>query len=368
LNSKHLFKGGINYRLVFFRQLGKFWLNDSVSVSFIDHRGNSSLMQSFFHWQYRAGEKLELNSGLYSQLFLLNKTKSVEPRFSVNYQLSKNQRISFAYGLHSQIHPLQYYFTQLLNPETGTYTLENKNLDMTRSQHWVVGYTHLFNDRLQLKTEVYYQYLSDVPVSLEQGNGFFSMLTTGGDNALWLANGLINKGTGRNYGIEFTAERYFNKDFYFLATASLFDSRYRGMDGILRHTPFSIGHITNLLAGKEFKLDEGKRKVISVDMKACFLGGRRYIPVNMDSTIEARRLVLDVSRAYEEKLKSQLRFDFRISYNVNLPKVTHNVFVAADNLFGAKNMLNQYWNDKTQSIQKDYQIGLFPYCGYRIHF
>jgi hypothetical protein len=239
---------------------------------------------------------------------------------------------------------------------------------MTRSQHVVIGYTNRFDEKLHFKVEAYYQFLSKVPVSLQKGNEFFSMLNTGGDNGLWLADSLANTGTGKNYGLEFTAERYFDKAYYFLFTSSLFESKYTGRDGVERHTAFSVGHITNLLAGKEFKLDDEKKKVISLDIKASYLGGRRDIPLNMDSTMKYKEPVPDVSKAYKHRQPNLFRFDFRITYNINLPRATHNLYIAADNLFGARNIISYYWDEKTQNVQSTSQIGLFPYFGYRVHF
>ena len=45
-----------------------------------------------------------------------------------------------------------------------------------------------------------------------------------------------NSGTGRNYGIEFTLEEYFSNSWYMMLTTSIYDSKYRGSDGILRNT------------------------------------------------------------------------------------------------------------------------------------
>jgi hypothetical protein len=84
--------------------------------------------------------------------------------------------------------------------------------------------------------------------------------------------------------------------------------------------------------------------------------------------MKQKTLVLDLENAYTHRQKDQFRFDFRISYYVNLPKATHNLFIAADNLFRARNILEQYWNRQTESIETTYQIGIVPYFGYRIHF
>jgi len=64
----------------------------------------------------------------------------------------------------------------------------------------------------------------------------------------------MNEGTGENYGLEFTLERFFSKGYYVLGTASLFQSTYKGSDGIERSTAFNGQYVLNLLGGKEFRL------------------------------------------------------------------------------------------------------------------
>ncbi len=64
---------------------------------------------------------------------------------------------------------------------------------------------------------------------------------------------LVNNGTGRNYGVELTVERFFHESYYFLVTTSLFDSRYKGSDGISRNTAFNTRYVLNALAGKEWR-------------------------------------------------------------------------------------------------------------------
>ena len=50
---------------------------------------------------------------------------------------------------------------------------------------------------------------------------------------------LVNNGTGENYGIEFTLERFLSNNFYFLITTSIYESNYKGYDGIKRNTAFN---------------------------------------------------------------------------------------------------------------------------------
>jgi len=65
-----------------------------------------------------------------------------------------SRTFSLSYGRHALIEPLPFYFS---DPE-------NLNLDFTKADHFVAGYSHMLTPQLMLNLETYYQYLSDVPV------------------------------------------------------------------------------------------------------------------------------------------------------------------------------------------------------------
>jgi hypothetical protein len=370
-NPRHLVKGGLIYRSIFNDILEKYYEeSDSVYRMGLDQRAQASLLQSFVHWNYRVTEKLTLNSGLYYQLFTLNKTWALEPRFSASYLLNENQRISFAAGLHSQTHNLFIYQYQFYQQNTDSYTQPNKNLDLLRSLHLVTGYNRNIQKNLRFKAEAYYQHMYNVPVSIAHSpwSGTYSSLNTGASYDFYTADSTVNAGKGKNYGLELTLERSFNKDYYFLSNVSLLNSKYTGGDGVQRNSAFNIGHVVNLLAGKEFHLDDQSRKVISVDIKLTHSGGRRIIGIDKEASINEGHAVYDYAHAYDTKLKDYFRTDLKITYNVNREKATHNFFIAADNLLNTKNILTQYWDNVKKEVANEYQLGIFPYLGYRVQF
>ena len=72
-------------------------------------------------------------------------------------------------------------------------------------------------------------------------------------------NGLVaieldNQGTATNYGLEFTLEKFYSSRYYYLVTASLFESRYKAPDGQIYNCVFNGNYILNLLGGKEFRM------------------------------------------------------------------------------------------------------------------
>jgi hypothetical protein len=370
LNAKHLFKFGATWQTIYFDaqayryhpEYGKYIYTLNVKASTAD------LVQGFVHWQFRPTEKITINSGIHYQNFLLNGTQALEPRLGLRFQLNKKQSLSFGYGMHSQMQPTIYYFYTTYLPASDSYYLSNRNLDLSRSQHAILGYDLNFAKNYRIKLETYYQYLYDAPVQKNYQSSF-SMINVG--NALEgipLVDSLENKGKGENIGAELTLEKFFSEHFYYLATVSLYQSQYRGSDGILHHTSYDGGYVFNALGGYEISLGKNKNKALSFDLKFTQSGGNRYTPIDLEKSKLAGRAVYIDSEAFSKKLKDYSRFDVKVSYKTNRKKTSQSIFLVVENIFDTKNILRESYSVENQRIQDEYQLGLFPYFGYKIEF
>ncbi|HEY8401816.1 MAG TPA: TonB-dependent receptor [Cytophagaceae bacterium] len=372
INTRNLIKAGVIGRNMFYNNYEKYYDDgDSVYYTSLDIKGDAYLWQAYTHWQRHLTDKLTINSGLYYQLFKLNNTQSLEPRFSASYRIADKKRVSLAAGLHSQTQPLFVYQTQFYDESLNRYRFPNKNLGFTKALHVVGGYEQNLSKNLRLKTELYYQHLYNVPVSVakvEEFHKVYSIINTGAEYGFYALDSTVNEGLGRNYGAEITLERYFDKGYYFLTNLSLLESNYKAADGKWRSTAFNIGHVFNALAGKEFELNKDKGKVLSLDVKVTHSGGKRIIPIDRDASLVQNRAVYDYENAYSKKVKNYFRTDFKVTYRVNTPKANHQLFVAADNIFNSQNVFTQSWNNRTKQIENEYQLGIFPYLGYRVQF
>ena len=74
------------------------------------------------------------------------------------------------------------------------------------------------------------------------------------------------------------------------------------------------------------------------------------------------------NEAFTQTYKDYSRFDVKLSYKTNRKKTSQIIFITVENIFNTQNILEETYNTTTQSIQKEYQLGLFPYGGYRIEF
>ena len=328
-----------------------------------DFKGGGALLQSYIQWQHRFNNQWTLNTGLHSQHFLYNQSNSIEPRIGLRYKLNPRHSFSFGSGLHSQLQPVTLYFVKEQRA-TNTKQLPNKNLDFTRSVHLVAAHEFFINSDMRLKTELYYQRLFDVPVDTFPSN--FSMLNEGADFELPNSTGLVNEGTGYNYGLEITLEKFFSKGYYFLFTSSLFNSRYEGSDGVERNTIFNGNYVFNALAGKEIPL--GKNKTLSFDTKLTYAGGRRYTPVDFQASRLLREEILLEDQAFSKAYDPYFRADFKITFRINGKRVAQQFAIDLQNFTGQKNIFEQEYNSSNGQIETTYQRGFFPDVQYKIFF
>jgi CarboxypepD_reg-like domain len=331
--------------------------------------GVSALIQVYTSWLHRFTDRLSLTAGLHLQYHTLSKSLTIpEPRLGLKYQLKEGQYISIGYGLHSQLQPVPTYYNVDTSKTLGTST--NANMGFTRSNHFVVGYDLTFHKDFHFKTEAYFQYVDRAAVDSFASS--FSMLNAGADFATPSNANLVNKGTGRNYGLEFTFEKFLSHGYYFLATASIFQSQYRGSDSIWRNTAFNGNYVINGLGGYEFKFSgkksKTKRNAIAIDVKATLAGGRYYTPVDVAASQAARGTVYDVAHAFSEQYPLYYRFDAKLSFRHSFKKTTMEFSIDMQNFTNRKNVFRYSYDARTNTKTQEFQQGLFPVPQFKLFF
>ena len=369
INAHHLLKAGVIWKDMFADYKATYWSRHNKKyLDEFRNKDNTTSFQAFLHWQYRITDNLMMNSGVHFNYFTLSNSHAIEPRAGLRWQFLQKQSVSFAFGMHSQTLPLIYYFFHSYDSLTQTYSNTNRSLDLSKSRHYVIAYDFNFAKDFRFKFETYYQDMYNIPIE-KYHKSSFSTLNTGNElEGLTFVDSLENKGTGYNYGTEITIEKFFSKKYYFLSSLSLYESKYKGSDGILRNTAFSGRYVYNLLGGIELPIGGKKNQLIGFDMKMSFAGGNRYTPIDIPKSIEQKNAVYVDSLAFTGQFRDYQKIDFKISYRINSKKASHYFFVHVENIFNRKNILQQVYNDNKQVVVEEYQLGLFPYGGYRIEF
>lgn len=332
-----------------------------------DFDGSFRQVEAYIQSKWRFAEKWTLNTGLHSQYFHHTEDVVIEPRIALNWQFASKSTLNLGYGVHNQTQPLPVFLFRERQPD-GSAIATNENLGFTQNQHFVLGWDYKPASSWRIKTEAYYQILSNVPV--ESTPSSFSLLNSGADFVFPEKNNLVNTGAGSNAGIEFTVEKFFSEGWYGLATVSLFDSKYKGSDQIERSTAFSGNYVANALIGKEFKLGNSGRKVLTIDTKVTSAGGRPYTPVDLIASKAAGREVLLENEAFSQRLDDYFRWDFKIGMRINSAKrkLAQTFFLDFQNVTNHQNIFAIRYNEVRNEVGKTYQIGFFPDLMYRIEF
>ena len=148
----------------------------------------------------------------------------------------------------------------------------------------------------------------------------------------------------------------------------MFDSKYKGSDNVEHNTAFNGNYTLNALAGAEFNLDKENRKVITINTKINYAGGKRYIPVFLTESQIQHKAIFDYEHAFEKQYSDYSRVDIKIGFKLNMKKITQEWNFDIQNVFNRKNVFQQVFNPRINNIQTEYQLGFFPMMTYRILF
>lgn len=323
------------------------------------YNASSQLYKLYTQSRFDLSPKFTLTAGVYSHYFDLNKNYSVEPRASISYRFAPKHKVTFGYGLHSQLELIQIYLIRTAAQEGFNYP--NRNLDFSKAHHFVLGYDWSINENLRLKIEPYFQHLYNVPV---KRNSSFSMLNL--DKDWFISDTLENKGTGTNVGIDFTFEHFLQKGYYYLFTASVLDSKYKGGDKIEHNSRFNRGYVINILGGKEWTLKNNK--LLSINGRVNFMGGERISPLNYSASVAAKEAVYDDTRAFENTKPDVWYADLTIIYKINRAKHSSSWSLKFINVLGTNEFNGYRYNHKTGAMEKEEEATMIPNLSYKIEF
>ena len=370
LNSKNRIQAGVNYALTHGGQTQSALNTDSVRVSLVDFNGTLDVFRNFISWKYRVNEKIDIVTGIHNMNVLFNGKLAIEPRIAIRWALNASNSIHVGYGKHSTTERLHNYYAKVIL-EDGSVVEPNHDLDLLMAHHVVLGYEKRFTENLMAKIEVYGQYLYNLPVE-NIDTSYYATLNEGVD---YRYVDLVNEGKGRNVGVELTVERFFANNYYFLINTSLFDSKYKALEGVFRNTAYNGNYLATVLGGKEFdNLGKKNNQILSVNAKVFFGGASKIIPLLRDeqgnlAVNPQNNSYWDYGRAYKDKLDAIYYITLSASYKWQKPKTTHELFLSVENITNAQGRQTEFYDaSEPNSIGYKTQTALFPNFMYRIYF
>jgi hypothetical protein len=323
-----------------------------------DESGFSALFAAYSHSSFNLSDAWTLNVGVNAQLFSLNNHYAIEPRAGVCWTFKPNHSAGLSYGLHSRLEMLHYYFTK-----SATGELPNKNLDFTRAHHLVATYDWRISGDYHLRVEPYVQYLFRVPVVTDSS---FSLINL--QRNWFISNKMENAGKGFNCGVDVTFEKYMSQGYYYMLTASLFDSRYKAGDGIWRPTRYNRGYVCNLLSGKEWMLGRRRQNIFNANVRVSYQGGERYSPVDWAASQQAEEAVYLEQSAFSEQYPPAFVCHFTVAYKMNRRNRSHEFALKVINATMSKEYFGHKYNFNTRQPDVDGEFIIIPNVSYKVEF
>ncbi|HEX6227459.1 MAG TPA: TonB-dependent receptor [Chryseolinea sp.] len=365
-NAQHNIQAG----LIYTRHSFDFYSNylDEATGEFAteqDMKGNADHYQGFVSWKYRPWKDVSVVSGFHVQKISMNDDISIEPRASVKWQFHPHQALTAGFGVHGKMESLTNYYS-IVASEDGQTSMPNKSLDLSKARHYILGYENKLTSNLFLKIEAYYQQLYNIPIENRPGSSYSLINQMEG----FTDRALVNEGSGSNVGLEVTLERYFADNYYFLVTASVFDSKYKAMDGVERNTLFNGNYVGNILIGKEWNLNskKEKNKVIGINAKISSLGARRYTPINLEASMAQDETVYYEDQAFSKRGDNVFIANFAVSYRIDNKRISQELKLDIQNATNNSAELGYYYNENKDEIESFDQLPILPVFMYTIHF
>ena len=327
-----------------------------------ESEGNTGLTRLYTNHKVALSSRLSTVAGVNVMWFNLNNQWLVEPRVSFQYKTSPSSTISIAYALNSRKESTDTYFVVSADPQ---HPSPNTQLGLTRSHHISASFAQRLGENAILKIEPYWQWLFDVPV--EQGTTY-SILN---HNLFYQDRALVNEGAGRNYGVDFTLERYLKDGFYGMITATLFKSEYRDAQGQWHHTRHDRGYITNILGGKEWMVGKGRKNVFGLNGRLTMMGGDRYTPMAPGTTYDDvakrpdRAIPQDGSDPFSQQMSMNVGYAFSVKYTINKRHTSHHFILE---YLQMRSFHGQTFDIRTQELVDKFTSLTFPNIAYRIEF
>lgn len=371
INPRNTLQTGVNYTLFDQQFDQKMRLDsDAAMTTLLDFDERIGNLRSFISWKHQVNETFTIVSGLHNNNVFFNRKHTLEPRLAAHWQMNSKAALNFGYGLHSTMESPHHYFAWIEN-ENGNFSQPNLDLGLLKAHHFVLGYEHHFTPKLVAKVELYYQHLYNLPVE-NNDTSYFSTINEAAE-IQYVA--LVNEGTGQNYGLELSLQRYFDDHYYFLLNTSIYESTYKTLEGRTRDTRFNSNYLVNIIGGREFTgLGKKGNKTIGVNAKFFMGGGKRVLPVLRDAqgnvaANPATNSYWDYNKAYENKLEDIYQITLSLNYKIERPSTTHEFFLNLENITNNKGRLTEFYDSKSPDLLgHTTQFGFLPNLMYRLYF
>ncbi len=294
--------------------------------------------------------KHRVSAGLRGDYFNFTQTKYfVSPRISVSYMINPVSTIVFSLG---RFYQSPSYIWLVGAP--------NQNLNPIRADQVVLGYEHTPFEDLKVQFEVYYKKYANYPArvfrpqAVLSPSGFDDLST----DIPFGIEPLVSEGTGWSRGIELLIQKRFNPKLplYGLLSITLSQTKFAGLDGVLRTSTYDNPLIFNIALGyrinPQWEISYKYRAAIGIPTTPYLSNGQKdYSQYNQGDRLPIFR-----------------QTDFRVDKRWYLKNFNIVTYLDIQNLFSTKNKTGVRWDYRNQKIEYFESFGILPSIGVYFEF
>lgn len=259
-----------------------------------------------------------------------NPLKTLSPRLSLSYRLHPKWNLNASTGIYYKV-PV--YTALGFKDETGD--LINKDMDYTRSAHYVLGTEFLPKNSLRFTLEGFYKRYTDYPISENTG---ISLANQGTEFGSVGSERILTQGKGEAYGFELFAQKKMTKNLFYTLSYSFVVSKFSGLDKKLISSSWDNRHLFSGIVGYSLP------KNWEIGMKYRYAGGNPFTPFDMTASQQNYMLlgqgIIDVDLLNEAKLKNYSQLDLRVDKTYHFKNISLNFYLDMQNILMAKNESN----------------------------
>jgi hypothetical protein len=328
------------------------YIKDSVRIDtmFLNKNVSTPQYSAYIQTSNQLFPNLEYSIGIrYDYFDYLNKKSTFSPRMGLTYKLMENFNLNASYGIFYQMPSLVYL----------TSIPANKNLDPIKAEHYVLGFAYFPMPDIKITLETYLKEYTHYPVSVEYSS--LSLANTG-DNYSLTGNLIpyISKGSGYSRGIELFIQKRLTDNLYGQISYTHSKTMHKALDGIERSGNFDIPDILTISGG--YRLNEHWE----FSGKFSFSTGRPYTPVDFVESAKQNRHIYDLTKVNAGRLPDYNRLDLRVDYRANFTNWGLVTYIDLENVYDRQNIFAYTWNERTNSLVKEYQFAFMPVFGIKV--
>ncbi len=347
VEAKHLIADYDNYFAEYTDALG-----DTVLSTVMDDRITADKFGLFINYIAKPFFRLTTNLGIRADYFSYNENSTVSPRFAFSYQLTEKTSINGSTGLFHQNLPMI-----LLSQSESS-----KNLKDPLAIHYILGINHLITENTRFTLEVYQKDYRNFPLDPSQPALFLIDELYYRYGFFFNHESLIDEGKAYSRGIEIMIQKKLAKNFYGLASASYFRTRYKGGDGVWRDRVFDNRAIFSIEGGYK------PNNKWEFSLRWIYAGGTPYTPLDIQKSKEINRAVLDENRINETRYPAYHSLNVRFDRRFNFKHSNIVLYVSVWNAYNRRNVSSYYWNEIKKDEGTVYQWGRLPIFGLEYEF